>query len=191
MARRARFALGLAGLAGAHSGTARGETTFYQARIAPIMDRHCVVCHGPEKQKAKLRVDTFEWLMKGAESGEVIKPGDVKGSELYRRITLPASEEEVMPSDGKPLLTRDEIKNIELWIAGGASPTKGMADFAGAPPLGRLKTAEAPLTGGRARRRSRSWSRRSACAWSPVRRCRPMASCSARPVRRAGVGMTP
>lgn len=146
MARRARFALGLAGLAGALSGTARGETTFYQARIAPIMDRHCVVCHGPEKQKAKLRVDTFEWLMKGAESGEVIKPGDVKGSELYRRITLPASEEEVMPSDGKPLLTRDEIKNIELWIAGGASPTKGMADFAGAPPLGRLKTAEAPLT---------------------------------------------
>ncbi|MBI5693621.1 MAG: hypothetical protein HZC55_26390 [Verrucomicrobia bacterium] len=117
----------------------RAETTFYQARIAPIMDRHCVVCHGPEKKKAGLRVDSFEWVMIGAESGAIVKPGDPKGSELYRRITLPATEEEVMPSDGKPLLSREEIKNIELWIAGGASAEKVMADFPGAPPLARPK----------------------------------------------------
>ena len=48
--------------------TARAETTFYQARVAPILDRHCVSCHGPEKQKAKLRLDSFEAVMRGAES---------------------------------------------------------------------------------------------------------------------------
>jgi hypothetical protein len=127
------------------AGLARSETTFYQARIAPILDRHCVSCHGAEKQTAKLRLDSFEWILKGAESGEVVKPGDVKGSELYRRITLPAEEEEVMPSDGKPLLTRDEIKNIEMWLAGGASLTKKVADFPGAPALYRPKAAEVPL----------------------------------------------
>ncbi len=74
----------------------------------------------------------------------MLKPGDPKGSELYRRITLPATEEEVMPADGKPLLTRDEIKNIELWIAGGASATKVVADFPGAPSLARTKPVEAP-----------------------------------------------
>lgn len=124
----------------------RAETTFYQARVAPIMDRHCVVCHGAEKQKAGLRLDSFEWIMKGAESGPVVKAGDLKGSELYRRITLPPTEEEVMPSDGKPLLSRDEIKNLELWIAGGASAAKVLAEFPGAPPLNRAKAATEALT---------------------------------------------
>ncbi len=34
-----------------------------------------------------------------------------------------------MPSDGKPLLSADEIKIIELWIASGASATKPLADY--------------------------------------------------------------
>lgn len=118
------------------------ETTFYQARVAPILDRHCVGCHGPEKQKAKLRLDSFAAVMRGAESGVMVKPGDPRGSELFRRITLPATDDEVMPSDGKPLLSRDEIRNIELWIAGGASATKVVADFPGAPSLARFKPAE-------------------------------------------------
>lgn len=50
-----------------------------------------------------------------------------------------------MPNDGKPLLSRDEIKNIELWIAGGASATKGLAEFPGAPSLSRSKAATAAL----------------------------------------------
>lgn len=126
----------------AAAGLVRAETTFFQARIAPILDRHCVSCHGPEKQKAKLRLDSFDAVMRGAESGVMVKPGDPRGSELFRRITLPASDEEVMPTDGKPLLSRDEIRNIELWIAGGASSSKVVSDFPGAPPLRRFKAAE-------------------------------------------------
>lgn len=111
----------------------RAEPSFYTARIAPIFEKHCTVCHGAEKQKAKLRLDTFEHVLRGAESGNVIKPGDVKGSELFRRITLKRDDEEVMPSDGKPLLSADEIKIIELWIAADASATKPLADFPTAP----------------------------------------------------------
>ena len=128
-----RLAIALGGIAV----FARAETTFYQARIAPILDKNCVGCHGPEKQKAKLRLDTHAWMMKGADSGEVVKPGDVQGSELYRRILLPASDEEVMPSDGKPLLSPNEKKLIEMWIAGGASATKVLSEFPGAPSLSR------------------------------------------------------
>ncbi len=121
------------------------ETTFYQDRIGPILDRHCVVCHGPEKQKAGLRLDSFAWVMKGAESGAMVLPGNAAGSELYRRITLPAGDDEVMPTDGKPLLSREEIRNVELWILGGASATKGVAEFPGAPALGRPKPAPVAL----------------------------------------------
>ena len=138
---RRRLALGLLLAAGPLG----AETTFYQDRIGPILERHCVVCHGPEKQKAGLRLDSFAWVMKGAESGAMVLPGNAAGSELYRRITLPATDEEVMPSEGKPLLSREEIRNVELWILGGASASKGVAEFPGAPALGRPKPAAVAL----------------------------------------------
>lgn len=125
------------------AGGARGEATFYEARIAPILERHCVICHGPEKQKAQLRLDSFAAVMRGADSGVVVKAGDVRGSELFRRITLPATEEEVMPNEGKPLLSRNEVRNIELWIAGGASATSSVAEFPTAPAVSR--PAETPV----------------------------------------------
>lgn len=113
--------------------TARAQPTFFTARVAPIFEKHCVGCHGPEKHKAGLRLDTFENVMHGAESGAVVKAGALKESEIFRRITLPESDEDVMPSDGKPLLSPDEIKIVELWIASGASPTKLLAEFPNAP----------------------------------------------------------
>jgi hypothetical protein len=123
----------------------RAEPSFFTARVAPIFDRHCTVCHGPEKQKAGLRLDTFEHAMRGAESGAMIKPGDAKGSELFRRITLPKDDEEVMPSDGKPLLSPEEIKIVELWLAAGASATKPLADFPTAPVPKSQRAAAPPL----------------------------------------------
>ena len=101
--KRGALLLVLIGTAGA-----RAEPTFFTARVAPILEKHCVGCHGAEKHKAGLRLDSFEQAMRGAESGEVIKPREPKASELFRRITLPATDEEVMPSDGKPLLAPEE-----------------------------------------------------------------------------------
>lgn len=124
--------LGIAALA--LSGAAlRAEPSFYLARIAPVMERHCVVCHGAEKQKAGLRLDSFAHVMKGAESGAMVKPGDAAGSELLRRVRLPKDDEEVMPADGKPLLAPEEIKLIEIWIAAGASETAPLSAFPEAP----------------------------------------------------------
>ncbi|MBL9200911.1 MAG: hypothetical protein JNL39_10420 [Opitutaceae bacterium] len=125
--------------------TASAEPSFYTARVAPIFDRHCTACHGAEKQKGKLRLDAFEHVLRGAESGAVVKPDDVKGSELFRRITLKKDDDEVMPSDGKPLLAPEEIKIIELWIAAGASATKPLADFPTAPVPKAARAAAAAL----------------------------------------------
>jgi len=124
---------------------ARAEPTFFTARIAPIFEQHCVGCHGPEKHKAGLRVDSFENVMRGSESGEILKPGDLKASELFRRITLPASDDEVMPSDGKPLLSADEITLIRLWIESGASATRSLAEYPDAPVPKPTRQAHVPL----------------------------------------------
>ena len=124
---------------------ARAEPTFFKARVEPIFDRHCVACHGEKKQKAGLRLDTFEHALRGGEAGAVIAAGEPKKSELFRRITLPAEDDEVMPSDGKPLLSRDEIKLIEIWIASGASATSKLADYPTAPVPPAPKPAALPL----------------------------------------------
>ena len=38
---------------------------FYGAHVEPIFITHCDSCHGPDKQKGRLRLDTYESLMKG------------------------------------------------------------------------------------------------------------------------------
>lgn len=124
---------------------AQAEPAFYTARVAPVFEKHCVICHGAEKQKAGLRLDRFDHALRGGEAGAVVKAGDLKGSELFRRITLPASDDDVMPSDGKPLLSADEIKIIELWIASGASATKPLADYPTAPVPKVAKAPSIPL----------------------------------------------
>ena len=123
----------------------RADDTFFAARIAPVLEKNCVVCHGAKKQKAGLRLDSYALLMRGGEDGAVVKPGDLKGSELYRRITLPHDDEEFMPSDGKPPLKPDEVKVLELWIAAGASDTVALDAIAGAPALAVPKPPAPPL----------------------------------------------
>lgn len=122
------------------AGEARAVPATFATRIAPILERNCTGCHGADKQKAELRLDSYAAVLQGAKSGDVIKPGDPKGSELFHRITLPATDEDVMPSDGKPLLAAEEIAVIEKWIRAGAPAT----DAFDAPALA-TAVVESPL----------------------------------------------
>ncbi len=97
------------------------SATFYAKRIAPLLDQKCVSCHGPQKMKGGLRLDSYAGLMKGGEDGLVIEPWEPMKSELCRRITLPPDDDDFMPNDGKKPLTPDEVKLIREWIAAGAS----------------------------------------------------------------------
>lgn len=123
----------------------RAEDTFFATRVAPILADKCVACHGEKKQKGRLRLDSFEALMKGGENGAVVTAGDAKESELYVRVTLQPEDEDFMPADSKPALTPDEIKTIELWIAAGASKTTPLAAIKGAPVGPVSKAPAAPL----------------------------------------------
>ena len=108
--------------------------SFFAVRVQPILEGKCVTCHNPNKHKSNLRLDSFEQLMRGSKHGPVIKPGDPEHSELYRRITLTPDDKDFMPADGKPRLTPDEVKVIELWLSSGASNTVPVTAVQGAPP---------------------------------------------------------
>ena len=95
--------------------------SFYVTRIAPLFETRCISCHGQTRAKGQLRLDSFAAVMRGGKDGAVIVPGDPKSSELFHRISLPASDDKAMPPSGKPALTPDEVTVIRLWIAAGAS----------------------------------------------------------------------
>jgi hypothetical protein len=85
--------------------------------IFPIFRRHCIECHGPKAQEADLRLDQREVLI---EHSTVIVAGEPENSELYRRITLPAGHDEIMPATGKSL-TKKETDLLRRWIEAGAT----------------------------------------------------------------------
>jgi uncharacterized membrane protein len=101
-----------------------GAGTFYGARIQPVFAQHCVTCHGRSKHKANLRLDSYEGVMHGGKHGPVVKAGEANGSELFRRITLPPSDDNFMPPENKKPLSSSDAKLIEQWISAGASGTQ-------------------------------------------------------------------
>lgn len=104
------------------AGAVAAPASLYVAQILPVIEKNCVACHKPSKIKGGLRMDTYELLMEGGDSGPPVVAGSLEKSDLYRRITLPTDDEEFMPTDGKPALTPSEIKLIGEWITAGALP---------------------------------------------------------------------
>ena len=86
--------------------------------VMPILKRTCVECHGPEKVKARLRMDSVEGLQKGGKSGALVKPGDPENSLMMRRV-LGLDGDDQMPLDKDPL-TEKQIDTLRRWIAAGA-----------------------------------------------------------------------
>lgn len=99
------------------------DLIIYEHILQPIFNAKCVECHGPEKVKGELRMDSYAELAKGGDLGEEFIPGDAEGSELMFRVTLPPDDDEFMPpSEGEPM-TPAEIRVMAWWIDTGASPT--------------------------------------------------------------------
>lgn len=109
-----------AGLRGGPQSVDPANPAFYRLHVAPLLDRSCVTCHRPEKHKGALRLDSYELLMRGGEDGPVVVPGNPAKSDIIRRLMLPASDDDSMPSDGDKPLTPEEIQTIGRWIAAGA-----------------------------------------------------------------------
>src|SRR5947207_9226218 len=87
--------------------------------VQPIFKSACYQCHGPDKQKGKLRLDAKSIALHGGKSGKSIVPGQVQESELYKRITS-KDEDERMPQD-REALTAEQIAVIRAWIEQGAN----------------------------------------------------------------------
>jgi mono/diheme cytochrome c family protein len=98
----------------------------FAKEIEPLLVKRCSECHGPDKQKADLRLDTRAAALKPAKSGRAaLVPGNAEASELLQRITS-TDPDEVMPPKGEKL-TAAEVATLRQWISAGAVWPEGEA----------------------------------------------------------------
>ena len=92
----------------------------YAKDIKPVLEKACFKCHGDEKQKAKLRVDSIDAIKKGSENGPVIVVGKSEKSPLVHTVAG-LVEDMQMPPEGKAdPLTKEQIGLLRAWIDQGA-----------------------------------------------------------------------
>ncbi len=108
-----------------------GEQHFIQ-RVKPLLESRCVSCHGPEKIKAGLRLDSREAMLKGGENGPALVPGKPSQSLLLQAVMHSKKDLEMPP---KERLTSNDIAVLEHWIRDGAPWPKSEVIAAAAPKL--------------------------------------------------------
>jgi hypothetical protein len=120
----------------------------YEKDIKPMLEASCVRCHGPERPKAGLRLDSLGGLLKGSKDGQVVLPGDsakslvvLAVSQLDPKIAMPPKPRPPKPGpEGAPAstnapganpphhpmgpppkpLTSDQVGLLRAWIDQGA-----------------------------------------------------------------------
>lgn len=103
---------------------------FFENHVRPVLAEHCVECHGPDKQKNGLRLDTREAFFKGGDAGPVVQAGNPGASLIMRALRHEGDVQ--MPPAGK--LDDGVVQAIEQWIAIGAPWPEGE----GAAPIAPL-----------------------------------------------------
>jgi hypothetical protein len=80
--------------------SARKDVTF-EKDIKPLFEASCVKCHGAEKPKAGLRLDSLDGVLKGGKEGKVLEAGKSEKSPLVIAISH-LDPEMAMPPKPKP-----------------------------------------------------------------------------------------
>ena len=113
-----------------------GERIDFRKDIEPILQKHCLRCHGADKRKGGLLLTSRKDALTPADSGlAALVPGAAKKSELMRRV-LTNDKDERMPPSG-PGLTAVEIERLRNWIDQGAvwPESKAARHWAYVPPV--------------------------------------------------------
>jgi len=109
-------------------GSKDGAVTFNRD-IRPIFSDTCFACHGfdANKRKADLRLDTSEGAVAVHKGRQAVKGGDLKGSEMWRRVNSVDPKVMMPPPDFGKKLTPQQIALIGKWIQQGGAYQKHWA----------------------------------------------------------------
>ena len=93
----------------------------YAKVIQPMFDAHCVSCHGPKKEKGKLRLDTLEATLKGGKNPTFVI-GKPNSSMLLSRVFLDRTAGDVMPPKAEKPMTEKQKEALYAFVEGQPIP---------------------------------------------------------------------
>ena len=94
------------------------ESIDFAKQVLPVLEKHCMECHGPKKQESSLRLDSRAALILGGDFGAAVIPGDPDNSHLIEVITSSDNDTQMPPKGDR--LSAQEIEYLRNWIAEGA-----------------------------------------------------------------------
>ncbi|MEP6670075.1 MAG: PSD1 and planctomycete cytochrome C domain-containing protein [Chthoniobacter sp.] len=112
LASLATFALVCAVVPGAVAITPQ-ETEFFEKQVRPVLVEQCYKCHGPDKQKGALRMDSRAAILKGTDDGPIVVPGKPGDSELIKSIKHIGDSKMPEKADKLP---DAQIAALEQWV---------------------------------------------------------------------------
>ncbi len=92
------------------------DLEFFEKSVRPVLARRCQGCHGPEKQKGDLRLDSRDAALAGGKAGPAVVPGKPDESVLIEAINY--GDLVQMPPKSK--LPPEEIAVLTKWVEKGA-----------------------------------------------------------------------
>ena len=93
------------------------QTEFFETSVRPVLAEHCYKCHGPEKQKAALRLDSRAAVLKGTDDGPIVVEGKPDESSLIKSIRHQGDSK--MP-EKEDKLPDAQIAALSEWVKRGA-----------------------------------------------------------------------
>jgi mono/diheme cytochrome c family protein len=105
------------------------EAAVYANVVKPILETRCYSCHGPNKQKGKLRLDEPNFILTGGKDGKIIIAGKPDESDLIKRILLPKESKSHMPPIEKPQLSKQDLDLLHWWVSTGADFNKKVKEL--------------------------------------------------------------
>jgi WD40 repeat protein/mono/diheme cytochrome c family protein len=99
------------------------ESVNYEDHIKPIFREHCLSCHGDDKEKADLNLQSYATTLKGGSGGVAVVAGRSSQSLLFKSITDPDDDARMPPK--KPAIPAEQIAMIQKWIDSGLRESSG------------------------------------------------------------------
>lgn len=125
-------------------------TEFFERKVRPILVEHCLKCHGSDKKKGNLLLESRAGLLKGGDSGPAFNPSNPEKSLLVRAVRY---TDDVLRMPPRSRLDDEQVAALTAWVRMGAP-------WPADPPRGAGNTAH-PLFD--LRERLRHW------AWQPMK----------------------
>lgn len=93
------------------------EKVSFTKQIAPFMGNLCLRCHSGVEPRSGFSLETFEKLMIGGDSGQVVVPGSLEQSRLW---DLVGKQDPIKMPMGPARITRTNWNDLRTWILEGA-----------------------------------------------------------------------